>query len=37
MIQPSLLEIEALAEQGTVIPIRKDILGDLLSRFGGTW
>jgi anthranilate synthase component 1 len=31
MIQPSLQEIEKLAGQGTVIPVRKDILGDLLT------
>ncbi len=31
MIKPSLAEIENLAEQGLVIPVRKDILGDLLT------
>lgn len=31
MIQPSLSEIEKLAAQGSVIPVRKDILGDLLT------
>ncbi len=31
MIQPSLQEIERLAGLGTVIPVRKEILGDLLT------
>src|SRR5512137_1483352 len=31
MIQPSLSEIKDLAEKGTVIPVCKDILGDLLT------
>ncbi len=31
MIQPSLAEAKGLAEQGSVIPICKDILGDLLT------
>jgi anthranilate synthase component 1 len=31
MIQPSLQEVEKLAAQGSVIPVRKDILGDLLT------
>ena len=31
MIYPSLSEIDRLAQQGTVIPVRKDILGDLLT------
>jgi anthranilate synthase component I len=31
MIQPSLPEVKRIAEQGSVIPICKDILGDLLT------
>ena len=31
MIHPSLAEIEGLARQGSVIPVHKDILGDLLT------
>jgi hypothetical protein len=31
MIRPSLSEIEELASHGSVIPVRKDILGDLLT------
>jgi anthranilate synthase component 1 len=31
MIQPSLQEVRQLAEQGSVIPVCKDILGDLLT------
>jgi anthranilate synthase component 1 len=31
MIQPSLLEIKDIAEKGSVIPVCKDILGDLLT------
>ncbi len=31
MIRPSLEEVKHLAEQGNVIPVRKDMLGDLLT------
>src|SRR5512136_800142 len=31
MIQPTLSELKNLARQGTVIPVCKDILGDLLT------
>ena len=31
MIQPSLDEVKAIAEKGSVIPVCKDILGDILT------